>query len=51
MKNVRNGIIDPVKGAQPKYFLISQPKHVVGTLKNRFNETVLLSTLNICLNQ
>ena len=29
-------------------FLISQPKHVVGTQKNRLNETVLLSTQNIC---
>ena len=25
-------------------FLISQPKHVVGTQKNRLNEMVLLST-------
>ena len=25
-------------------FLISQPKHVLGTQKNRLNETVLLST-------
>ena len=25
-------------------FLISQPKHVVGTQKNRLNETVLLHT-------
>ena len=31
-------------------FLISQPKHVVGTQKNRLNETVLLSTQNKCLN-
>ena len=31
-------------------FLISQPKHVVGTQKNRLNETVLLSTQNICSN-
>ena len=30
------------------YFLISQPKHVVGTEKNRLDETVLLSTQNIC---
>ena len=29
-------------------FFISQPKHVVGTQKNRLNETVLLSTQNIC---
>ena len=29
-------------------FLISEPKHVVGTQKNRLNETVLLSTQNIC---
>ena len=30
-------------------FLISQPKrYVVGTQKNRLNETVLLSTQNIC---
>ena len=27
-------------------FLISQPKHVLGTQKNRLNETVLLSTQN-----
>ena len=26
----------------------SQPKHVVGTQKNRLNEMVLLSTQNIC---
>ena len=32
------------------YFLISQPKtYVVGTHKNRLNETVLLSTQNTCL--
>ena len=31
-------------------FLISYPKHVVGTQKNRLNETVLLSTQNTCLN-
>ena len=31
--------------------LISQPKHyVVGTQKNRFNETVLFSTKNYTLN-
>ena len=32
-------------------FLIPQPKHmlyIVGTQKNRLNETVLLSTQNIC---
>ena len=29
-------------------FLISQPKHVMGTLKNHLNETVLLNTQNIC---
>ena len=29
-------------------FLISQPKHVVGTQKNRLNEMALLSILNIC---
>ena len=30
-------------------FLISQPKHgVVGTHRNRLNETVLLSTQNTC---
>ena len=33
---------------QKNSFLISQPKHVVGTQKNRLNETVLLSTKNIC---
>ena len=45
--------MDPVKGAQSKYFLIyfSTKTYVVGTLKNRLNETVLLSTLNLCLNQ
>ena len=32
-------------------FFISHPKHnVVGSQKNRLNETVLLSTQNICLN-
>ena len=31
-------------------FLISQPKRVVGAQKDRLNETVLLSTQNICLN-
>ena len=30
------------------FSLISQPKHVVGTQKNRLNETVLLSNQNIC---
>ena len=29
-----------------KNFLVSQPKHVVGTQKNRLNEMVLLSTQN-----
>ena len=29
---------------------INQPKHVVGTQKNRLTETVLLSTQNICYN-
>ena len=29
------------------YFLIYQPKHVVGTQKNHLNEMVLLSTQNI----
>ena len=33
---------------QKNDFLISQPKHVMGTQKNRLNETVLLSTRNIC---
>ena len=32
-------------------FFISHPKHVVGTQKNRLNETVLLSTQNTCLNK
>ena len=32
-------------------FLISQPKHVVGTQKNRLNETVLMITQNICSNR
>ena len=33
-----------------KYFshMISQPKHVLGPQKNRLNESVLLSTQNIC---
>ena len=31
-------------------FLIPQPKHVVGTQKNRLNETILLNTQNKCLN-
>ena len=31
-------------------FFISHLKHVVGTQKNRLNETVLLSTQNPCLN-
>ena len=35
---------------QKNNFLISRPKHVVGTQKNRLNETVLLSTQNICSN-
>ena len=30
-------------------FLISQPKHIVGTQKYLLNETILLSTQNICL--
>ena len=30
------------------FFIISQPKHVVGTQKNHLNEMVLLSTQNIC---
>ena len=30
-------------------FLISQPKHVVGTQEKGLNETVLLSTQKICL--
>ena len=38
-----------VKSAYQKIiFLISQPKHVVGTQKNRLNETVLSSTQKIC---
>ena len=39
-----------VKSAyQKKYFLISQSKtYVMGTQKNRLNETVLSSTQNIC---
>ena len=38
-----------VKSAYQKLnFLISKPKHVVGTQKNRLNETVLLGTQNIC---
>ena len=32
------------------YFLISQPKHVVGTQKDRLYETVILSTNKTCLN-
>ena len=39
-----------VKSAYQKFnFLISEPKHVVGSQKNRLNETVLLSTQKICL--
>ena len=39
-----------VKSAQQKFnFLISQPKHVVGTQKNRHNETVLLNTQQVML--
>ena len=30
-------------------YFISHLKHVVGTQKNRLNETVLLSTQNTCL--
>ena len=38
----RGAVIRPlVKSAY--HFLISQPKHVVGTQKNSLNETVLLS--------
>ena len=33
-----------------KNFLFSTITYVVGTQKNRFNETVLLSTQNICSN-
>ena len=37
-----------VKSVYQKFnSLISQPKHVVGTQKNRLNETVLLSTQNM----
>ena len=31
------------------FFLISQPKHVVGTQKNCLDDTVLLSTQNTCI--
>ena len=34
-----------------KYFLISQPKHIVGTQKNRLHKLVLLAIQNICLNR
>ena len=37
----------PLSGSP--YF--SSKTYVVGTLKNRLNESVLLSTLNKCLNQ
>ena len=38
-----------VKSAyQKNNFLISQPKHVVGTQKNRLNDMVLLISQNIC---
>ena len=30
-------------------FIIFQPKHVLGTQKNRLIETILLSTQNTCL--
>ena len=44
-------IRSPDKSAHWKIiFFISHPKHVVGTQKNRLNETVLLSTQNTCLN-
>ena len=50
-QRVKNGshLRTLVKSVYRKFsFLISQPKHVVGTQKNRLNETVLLSTQNIC---
>ena len=34
---------------QTSFFLISQPKYVVGAQKNRLIETVLLNTQNISL--
>ena len=34
-----------------KYFYFSTKTYVVGTQKNRLNETVLLSTHNLCLNR
>ena len=41
-------MIPPDKSAYLKIiFHISQTKHVVGTQKNRLNETVLLSTQNM----
>ena len=40
-----------VKSAYQKInFLILQPKHIVGTQKNRLNKSVLLATQNICSN-
>ena len=40
-----------VKSAYPKLFsYFSTKTYVVGTQKNRLNETVLLSTKNICCN-
>ena len=36
------------KVEQKNNFLLSQPKHVVGTQKNGLSETILLSTQNIC---
>ena len=35
---------------QKLFFVFLNQTHVVGTQKNRLNETVLLSTQNICLN-
>ena len=44
------GVYAVVNVYQKNIFVISQPKHVMGTQKNRLSETVLLSTQNICGN-
>ena len=55
LRNLRTFIIiyrPPDKSVQLKNYFsyFSTKTYVVGTQKNRLNETVLLSTQNICLN-
>ena len=54
VRRVRIALVDirpPVKSVYWKTVLyFSSKKYVVGTQKNRLNETVLLSTQNTCLN-